>query len=96
MQKLDLGLKYLILLHEPFNVDCFCQRSPITDAGTIDTHRKSEVNYVSVWCDVSLTSHTHVMTYIDTVSLASHTLCRERKDLVTLQLSSCHHGRNLV
>ena len=29
-------------------------------------------------------------------SLASHTLCRERKGLVTLQLLSCHHNRNLL
>ena len=28
--------------------------------------------------------------------LASHTLRRERKDLVTLQSSSCPHGRNLM
>ena len=30
------------------------------------------------------------------VSLASHTLCRERKGLVMLQPSSCPHGRNLM
>ena len=29
-------------------------------------------------------------------SLTSHTLCRERKGLVTLQPSSCHHGRELM
>ena len=28
-------------------------------------------------------------------SLASHTLFRERKDMVSLQTSSCHHSRKL-
>ena len=42
------SLRYLILLHEPFNVECSCQCSPIADAGAVDTHCKSEVNYVSV------------------------------------------------
>ena len=79
-------------------MDCFCQCSPIADAGVVNTHRKSEVNYMSVWCDVSLTSHMHIHDddTIDTVSLTSHTLRRERKGLVTLQPSSCRHSRKLA